>query len=99
MLELVWMTIEVNTRQTNMGWRFSVSVTDQSSISLYQVSMDQDFLTRIGSHHQPEKIIEKSFEFLLENEPKEQILQEFDVTTISHYYPHFLVELQKKLDY
>ena len=59
--------------------------------------MDKDFVTRIGASLDPEKVVEKSFEFLLEREPKENILQEFDITVISHYYPDFISEIEKKL--
>ena len=93
------MDIKIKTRASNMGWHFSVTVTDQKGESFYNVTMDKDFVTRIGSNFHPEKVVEKSFEFLLEREPKESILQEFDITVISHYYPNFISELGKKLVY
>lgn len=82
-----------------MGWHFAVSVSDEKSESFYNVTMDKDFVTRIGSTFQPEKVIEKSFEFLLEKKAKEEILAEFDITVISHYYPEFISELEKKLSF
>ncbi len=33
--------------------------------------------------------VERAFAFLLEREPKESILREFDMTTISRYFPEF----------
>lgn len=80
-----------------MGWHFSITITDEKGSGFYSVTMDKDFVTRIGASLQPEKIVEKSFEFLLEREPKENILAEFDITVISHYYPEFIPELEKKL--
>lgn len=80
-----------------MGWHFTVTITDEKGESLHNVTMDKDFVTRIGADLLPEKVVEKSFEFLLEREPKEKILQEFDLTIISHYYPEFISEIEKKL--
>ena len=91
------MDIKIKTHPSNMGWHFSVTVTDENSQGEYTVTMDKDFVTRIGASLEPEKVVEKSFEFLLEREPKENILQEFDITVISHYYPDFISELEKKL--
>ena len=36
-----------------------------------------------------EDLVKKSFEFLLEREPKESILSEFSLSTIEHYFPEF----------
>lgn len=91
--------IQITSRPSNMGWHFAVTVSDEKGQSKHNVSMAKDFLLRIGATHQPEKVVKKSFEFLLERESKEQILQEFDITAISHYYPEFISELEKKLIY
>ena len=93
------MDIKVKTRATNLGWHFDVTLNESTNPSFYKVSMDKDFLTRIGADFHPEKVVEKSFEFLLEKEPKERILQEFDIVMISHYYPEFISELSKRLTY
>lgn len=91
--------IKIKTRVTNLGWHFSVEVTDENgSNSQHRVSMDRDFITRIGAHYRPEKIVEKSFEFLLSHEPKESILQEFDITVIPHYFPDYIANLEKLLE-
>lgn len=34
-------------------------------------------------------LVEKSFEFLLEREPNNAILPQFDLTVISHYFPDY----------
>lgn len=82
-----------------MGWHFVVTLTDEKGESNYNVTMGKDFVVRIGADFLPEKVVEKSFEFLLEKESKEAILQEFDITIISHYYPEFVTELEKRLIY
>ena len=46
-------------------------------------------------HHQingnltKEELIKKSFEFLLEREPKESILREFELPLIQQYFPKY----------
>ena len=93
------MDIQIKTIPTNLGWHFTVTINEPTGPSFFKVTMDKDFLTSIGADFHPEKVVEKSFEFLLEKEPKEKILQEFDITEISHYYPEFVKELEKRLLY
>lgn len=97
--KLELMDISIKTIPTNLGWHFNVSINEPTGPTFFKVSMDKDFLTQIGSGYHPEKVVLKSFEFLLEREPKDKILQEFDITTISNYYPEFIRELEKRLLY
>jgi len=39
--------------------------------------------------------IKKSFEFLLEREPKESILPRFNLRVINQYFPEFKEEIRK----
>ena len=39
----------------------------------------------------------KSFEFLLEREPKESILRQFDLPLIGRYFPEYEREIKKRL--
>jgi hypothetical protein len=47
--------------------------------------------------HTPEVCVEAAFRFLLDREPKESILQRFDVSLISRYFPEFERELPSYL--
>lgn len=44
----------------------------------------------------PEELVIKSFEFLLEREPKESILTEFDLSVISRYFPEYRNGVKKR---
>ncbi len=44
-----------------------------------------------------ELLIEKSFEFLLEREPKESILNEFDIIVIVKYFPEYPDKIKKMI--
>lgn len=90
--------IKIRSRGTNLGWRFTVEVSEESGSTRHRVTMDRDFVTRIGAGHNPERVIEKSFEFLLSHEPKEAILTEFDVSIISKYFPDFIANLGRLLE-
>ncbi|MFQ6117921.1 MAG: hypothetical protein ACE5LQ_06610, partial [Candidatus Bipolaricaulia bacterium] len=45
----------------------------------------------------PERLVEQSFRFLLEREPKEAILKRFDLTVISRYFPEYEEEIARRL--
>jgi hypothetical protein len=44
-----------------------------------------------------ELLIEKSFEFLLEREPKESILSKFDIMIIVKYFPEYPDKIKKMI--
>jgi len=80
------------------GWKFTVYLSNETSTK-HVVSMNQEQFDalREGKHVMPEYVIEKSFEFLLEREPKESILSEFDISVISKYFPDFEEKIKKKI--
>jgi hypothetical protein len=43
----------------------------------------------VGWTKTPEELIRSSFKFLLEREPKESILESFELPTISRYFPEY----------
>ena len=48
-------------------------------------------------HFSPERLIEVSFQFLLEREPKESILRRFALPVIEHYFPEYRTEIRTRL--
>jgi hypothetical protein len=44
-----------------------------------------------------ELLVEKSFEFLLEREPKESILSEFGIMVIAKYFPEYPDVIKKMI--
>ena len=78
--------------------RFLVRVTESGTTSTHQVTLDAKYRAKLaGEKVEPEALIRKSFEFLLEREPKESILGRFDLTVISRYFPEYEREIQKRL--
>lgn len=72
------------------GWRCEVTVTEHGSESRHSVSVthgDHRRLARGGEP--PDGLVRRSFEFLLEREPKESILRSFELPVIGRYFPDF----------
>jgi hypothetical protein len=68
---------------------FEVTVHD-STTTTHMVTLTNDYYQRLaGSKVPPEKLIEKSFEFLLERESNTMILTSFDLPVIGNYFPEY----------
>ncbi len=68
---------------------FKVTVTSRTTTT-HTVTVTEDYWQKLtGGTTPPEKLIERSFEFLLEREPNTSILRTFDLPTIQHYFPEY----------
>ncbi len=77
------------------GRVFKVSVIEGGERSDYVVSLTEEFFGKIGKGRSAEDLVKKSFEFLLEREPKELILKSFDISDISDHFPEFDREISE----
>jgi hypothetical protein len=76
---------------------FRVRVIEAGSESTHQVTLEpKDCVRLAGATAGPEELIQKSFQFLLEREPKESILSHFDLSVISRYFPEYEREIKKR---
>ena len=77
---------------------FLVTVTEGRSQSSHRVTVRQDYYEKLsGGKVSAEELVRRSFEFLLEREPKESILSQFDLTVIMRYFPDYEQKIQKRL--
>jgi len=77
---------------------FRVRVIDAGSETIHRVTLDpKDHARLAGEAVDPQELIRKSFQFLLEREPKESILSRFDLSVISRYFPEYDREIKKRL--
>jgi hypothetical protein len=77
---------------------FRVRVIEGESESTHQVTLDpKDYARLAGGAVEPQELVRKSLEFLLEREPKESILSRFNLSVISRYFPEFEREIKKRL--
>jgi len=61
----------------------------------YNVGLDDEYWQDLtGGKIAQEELIKKSFDFLLEREPKESILSRFNLRIINQYFPEFEEEIR-----
>lgn len=81
---------------TPLGGRtFQVKVTDGDSQSTHEVTVDEDTVTSLAWEGSLEELIRRSFDFLLQREPKESILSAFELSEISRYFPQYTEEIRR----
>ena len=76
---------------------FSVEVSEGSGQTTHDVKATVEQLRRYGGEADPERLIELSFEFLLEREPKESILRSFELPLIERYFPEYAREIRSRI--
>jgi hypothetical protein len=68
---------------------FAVTVISKTTTA-HTVTLKDDYYRKLtGGKTSPEKLIEKSFEFLLERESNTSILSRFDLPVIARYFPEY----------
>ena len=100
-------TITVQVDPKRDGWECLVTVAEQGSQTQHTVVVTRSYFEKLagareretgaGAQRSVEQLVEKSFEFLLQREPKESILRSFDLTIINRYFPEYEVEVRKAL--
>jgi hypothetical protein len=68
---------------------FEVAVNDRSPTS-HIVTVAADYAEKLTQGRVPvEKLVARSFDFLLEREPNTSILSRFDLPVIARYFPEY----------
>lgn len=84
--------IKVKRRNRN---EFLVVVDEKDSRTQHVVTLDEEYYRRFaGKGISKERLIERSFRFLLAREPKESILRRFNLKVISNYFPEYEKTMQ-----
>jgi hypothetical protein len=79
-------------------FKFRVRVIEGGSESTHDVTVSPGQLAKLaGDKIRPEELVRRSFEFLLEREPKESILTRFDLSVISRYFQEYEHEIKRRL--
>lgn len=76
---------------------FRVQVKEGATQTTHDVTATTADLEQYGGGASPERLIAASFEFLLEQEPKESILSAFALPVIERYFPAYPNEIRKRL--
>ncbi|HXF15054.1 MAG TPA: hypothetical protein VN517_18015, partial [Terriglobales bacterium] len=91
------MAPEIEVKNTGEN-TYAVRVIQGKSESTHRVTLeDKDYTRLTDGNVTPEELIRRSFEFLLEHESKESILESFDLMVISRYFPQYEREIKKRI--
>lgn len=89
--------ISVQLNETSSGWKAKVTVSEGST-SQFTVMVNKGYYQQItAGEYTPERLIQASFEFLLDRESKESILRQFDLPVISRYFPEYQRKIEEYL--
>lgn len=78
--------------------KYQVTVEEGGSRTVHKVISTPEHLTRYApAGITPEKLVEASFEFLLEREPKESIMESFELPVIERYFPEYSRKIRERL--
>jgi hypothetical protein len=78
--------------------KFRVRVVESGSETTHDVIVSPNDYTRLTNGKiELEELVSRSFEFLLEREPKESILTRFDLSVIGRYFPEYEREIRRRL--
>ena len=84
------MTIKVTCGRAGGGWTCRVEVDDGRGSTSHEVGVAAADLERLDpGARDPVDLVRRSFEFLLEREPRESILRRFDLPVIGRYFPEY----------
>ena len=76
--------------QKQAGDTFLVAVEESGGSSEHEVTLTDEYHQQLtGGEMSKEERIERSFEFLLEREPKESIMSSFELPVIQRYFPSY----------
>lgn len=89
--------IDVERTDDGDPMRFQVTVTEGSGESRHEVSLARKDHERLAPEHEADQLVEASFRFLLDREPKESILSSFELPVISRYFSAYEDEIQDYL--
>ena len=68
---------------------YRVTVQDGTTRTTHDVTVTPEDVTRYAPGAPPERLLEASFEFLLEREPAGAILSRFALPVIERYFPEY----------
>ncbi|MBF0626205.1 MAG: hypothetical protein HQL82_15545 [Magnetococcales bacterium] len=94
MTEKPRVTVRLTSGLTEEPLAFEAEIVEGGSRTSHRVTMDSATREHMGcTGMDPVRCVEAAFRFLLEREPKEAIMVQFDITVIGRYFPQFFREI------
>jgi hypothetical protein len=75
---------------------YEAEVTVEGRHYAYRVSVPDDLVERVGAD--PAAIVRATVAFLLDREPPTSIMERFDCSVVSRYFPEYEAELPRYLE-
>jgi hypothetical protein len=79
------------------GSVYDVTVDDGRGSTTHEVTVWPSDVERYAPASTPEALLEASFAFLLEREPKEAILRRFELPVIEQYFPEYAATIASRV--
>ena len=76
---------------------YRVTVDEDETRTVHDVTATAEAVARYAPGVPAPDLIKKSFEFLLEREPKESILPRFELSVIQRYFPDYPREIRRRV--
>ena len=78
------------------GGEYAIDVIEGDETTTHRVTLDDAYYHKLTDGAvSPNELIERSFRFLLEREPKESILPSFHLNVIQKYFPEYETTIQE----
>lgn len=77
--------------------RLRVEVGAGADTTVHEVTVTSKDVERFAPGSSPEALVEESFRFLLEREPKESILSSFELPVIERYFPEYPEQIGRRM--
>jgi hypothetical protein len=91
------MAVEIRITAQGDG-TYAIGIYEGRSHTRHIVTVDPVFADRLTTGRvDTETLVRRSFEFLLEHEPKESILARFELQVIARYFPRYEDEMRRRL--
>jgi hypothetical protein len=78
--------------------KYRVTIDQSGSKTTHEVGVSPLELAKYAGKATAERLVEASFEFLLERESKESILRSFNLSDIEHYFPEYPKQIRLRLE-
>ncbi len=73
--------------------KFQVTIEEANGKTTHVITISENLLDFLPKNLSDEEIVSSIFRFLLDREPKEAILSNFDISIIPSYFPEFFTEI------
>jgi len=82
---------------TDDGWRCLVTLGEGADAVEHDVTVERGTLDDLAPGATPELLVDASFRFLLEREPADQILRNFELSLIGRYFADYPEVIRRRM--